>query len=341
MTAFLFFLQNPHCPFSVNANENIKLQPMKPQFLAALLPLPLLFPQESCAQTYPSTLTLTSTMGAPVEMVLVEAGSFYMGSQSSDPSAPNYNTYRPSYNEDEGPVHQVSLSAFYICKYEVTNEVWADVMGGDVDDDTRDYAHGGVSYYDALSFVDAAAYSYNNIPTNSSIALPTEEQWEYAARGGSRSDSYVFAGSNTANDVAVWGGTTTTPIKVGTKAPNAIGLYDMSGNAREWTQTDYYNYSDGSPISTYYTTKVQRGGDTGSRFANLVTVSNRAYSKVDYAAPEFGLRFVINLPEQSTAISEPKTATPPHPTLVIRGGKILVLQPDGKYVDMAGRQCRP
>lgn len=80
------------------------------------------------------------------------------------------------------------------------------------------------------------------------------------------------------------GGTTTTPTKVGTKAPNAIGLYDMSGNAREWTQTDYYNYSDGSIISTYYTTKVQRGGDTGSRSANLVTVSNRAYSKVDYAA---------------------------------------------------------
>ncbi len=115
----------------------------------------------------------------------------------------------------------------------------------------------------------------------------------------------------------------------------------MSGNAREWTQTDYYNYSDGTPISTYYTTKVQRGGDTGSRFANLVTVSNRAYSKVDYAAPEFGLRFVINLPEQSTSVTDAKTANPPHPTLVTRDGKILVLQPDGRCVDMAGRQCRP
>lgn len=302
--------------------------------------LPLL-PLCANAQTYPLTLTLTSTMGAPVEMILVEAGTFNMGSQSADPSAPNYNTYRPSYNEDEGPVHQVTMDAFYICKYEVTNEVWADVMGGDVDEDTRDYAHGGVSYYDALSFVQAAAYSYNNIPANSSIALPTEEQWEYAARGGSRSDSYVFAGSNTVDNVAVWGGSTTTPTKVGTKEPNAIGLYDMSGNAREWTQTDYYNYSDGSLISTYYTTKVQRGGDTGSRSANLVTVSNRAYSKVDYPAPEFGLRFVINLPKSTTAIADAKTATPPHPNLVIRDGKLLVMRPNGKCVDMVGRQFRP
>lgn len=302
--------------------------------------LPLL-PLCANAQTYPLTLTLTSTMGAPVEMILVEAGTFNMGSQSTDPTAPNYNTYRPSYNEDEGPVHQVTLDAFYICKYEVTNEVWADVMGGDVDEDTRDFAHGGVSYYDALSFVQAAAYSYNNIPANSSIALPTEEQWEYAARGGSRSDSYVFAGSNTVDNVAVWGGLTTTPTKVGTKEPNAIGLYDMSGNAREWTQTDYYNYSDGSLISTYYTTKVQRGGDTGSRSANLVTVSNRAYSKVDYAAPEFGLRFVITLPKSTTAITDAKTATPPHPNLVIRDGKLLVMRPNGKCVDMVGRQFRP
>ena len=304
-------------------------------FLVALTPLGVM------AQTYPSTLTLTSAFGAPVEMILVEAGSFYMGSQNTDATGINYNPNLPSYNEDEGPVHRVTMSAFYISKYEVTQEVWCDVMGGNVDPDSANYAKGFVSYYLAQNFVAYAPYTYGNIPTGGTIALPTEEQWEYAARGGNSSDMYVYAGSNSADNVAQWGGVTKVPTVVGQKQPNSLGIYDMSGNAREWTQSDYIYYEGNTYTQRElkYVAKVQRGGDIGSRSTNLVSVSNRSYSQLNLCSPEFGLRFVINLPQAETSLSVPEGEAV-RPMLVISGGGMLVLLPDGRMYDMMGRLVR-
>ncbi len=301
-------------------------------FLVAVVPLSLM------AQTYPSTLTLTSTFGAPVEMILVDAGSFYMGSQNTDASGINYNPNLPSYNEDEGPVHLVTMPAFYISKYEVTQEVWCDVMGGNVDPDSTNYAKGFVSYYKAQDFVAYAPYAYGNIPEGGTIALPTEEQWEYAARGGNNSDMYVYAGSNTVNDVAQWGGVTKVPTVVGQKQPNSLGIYDMSGNAREWTQSDYIYYQGNTHTQRElkYVVKVQRGGDIGSRTANLVSVSNRSFSQLNLCSPEFGLRFVINLPQAATSLSVPDSDAT-RPTLVISEGAMLVSLPDGRLYDLMGR----
>lgn len=190
------------------------------------------------------------------EMIAVEGGTFTMGATPEQ--------WNSSYGSDELPTHQVTLSDFYIGKYEVTQQLWEYVMsysGTCADGSTMSaYAsdvwlgsnpsssYGVGSYYPAYyvsweDIVNIFIPRLNKI-TGKTFRLPTEAEWEYAARGGNKSQGYKYSGSNTIGDVAWYYGNQTSKMhEVGTKSPNELGLYDMSGNVWEWCSDWYGNYS--------------------------------------------------------------------------------------------------
>ena len=165
-------------------------------------------------------------------MVYVEGGTFQMGSTISDYS-------------DEKPVHTVTVLSFYIGKTEVTQEQWQTVMGNnpsEFKDAKRPVER--VSWDDCQEFITKL-----NTLTGKRFRLLTEAEWEFAARGGNQSQGYIYSGSNTIDDVAWYGSNSgSTTHNVGKKAPNELGLYDMSGNVWEWCQDWHdYSYYDNSP----------------------------------------------------------------------------------------------
>ena len=154
-------------------------------------------------------------------MVYVAGGTFWMGANPGDSEASNY----------EKPRHQVTLSGFSIGKYEVTQEEWEFVMGSNPSD-----FKGKKRPVDNVSWNDCQAFIRKlNAMTGKRFRLPTEAEWEYAARGGNKSQGYLYSGSNSIDNVAWYKGNSgNTNHDVGGKQPNELGLYDMSGNVQEW-----------------------------------------------------------------------------------------------------------
>ena len=190
--------------------------------------------------------------GVSFNMIKVEGGTFQMGSYD-----------REAY-DDEKPVHSVTLSDYYIGETEVTQELWEAVMGSNpsrLKDSTKPVEN--VSWNDCQEFIKKL-----NGLTGKNFRLPTEAEWEYAARGGNKSKGYKYSGSNNIDDVAWYGDNSSRePHPVGTKSPNELGIYDMSGNVWEWC-SDWYGenyYSSSSqtnptgPTSGSY--RVLRGGN--------------------------------------------------------------------------------
>ena len=197
-------------------------------------------------------ITIPVKDGISIEMVKVEAGTFMMGATSE----------KEKPDDNEKPVHQVTLTYnYYIGKYEVTQALWQAVMGNNPSHfkgKNRPVEH--VTWNDCQNFI-----SKLNRITGRKFRLPTEAEWEYAARGGKKSRGYQYSGSNNLSDVAWYqdnSGNKTHPV--GKKRANELGIYDMAGNVVEWCYDWFDSYSS-SPqtnptIETSDASHVYRGG---------------------------------------------------------------------------------
>lgn len=243
------------------------------------------------------------------EMIAVEGGTFTMGA-TPEQGSDNYS--------DELPTHQVTLSDFYIGKYEVTQQLWEYVMsysGTCADGSTMSaYASdpwlgsnpsssfGLGNYYPAYyvgweDIVNIFIPRLNKI-TGKTFRLPTEAEWEYATRGGNKSQGYKYSGSNTIGDVA-WhsDNSSSSTHEVGTKSSNELGIYDMSGNVYEWCSDWYSSYTSSSqtdptgPITGSY--RVSRGGSWNFN-AQFCRVSFRDYTAPDNRGSNLGFRLVCS-----------------------------------------------
>ena len=188
--------------------------------------------------------------------------------------------------EDQVATVKGTLSDFYICPVEVTNKLWEDVMEWRPEGQTNNgdsYPVSNVNYYDIVKeggFIDKLnTMCASQLPSGKRFALPSEAQWEYAARGGQKSMGYTYSGSNTIGDVAWYRDNSDgTTHPVGLKQANELGLYDMTGNVWEWTR-DHFVYFDKLPLDqglNYVCNadnnyRVNRGGSYGTRQTGLET----------------------------------------------------------------------
>ena len=243
----------------------------------------------------PSANQSFTVNGVSFTMIAVEGGTFKMGAQSSDSGGDNYDSDADS---DESPVHSVTLSDYYIGETEVTQELWEAVMGRNPSR-FNGYPQKPVemvTWDDCLDFIT----KLNNL-TGKNFGVPTEAEWEYAARGGNKSKGYKYSGSNTIGNVAwYWdnsSSTTPTTYDVKTKQANELGIYDMSGNVDEWCWDWYGNYSSGSQTNPAGASsgsyRVFRGGGWVGD-AKGCRVSSRGYCYHDCLDSFIGLRLALS-----------------------------------------------
>lgn len=216
----------------------------------------------------------TFTVGnVSFNMIRVEGGTFMMGA-TSEQEGDEY--------DDEKPVHQVTLSPYYIGETEVTQDLWEYIMG-----DNPSIFKGEKRPVDNVSWDDCQAFIKKlNELTDKQFRLPTEAEWEYAARGGSLSRCYKFAGSNLIQDVAWYSDNSNAQTHdVGNKMPNELGLYDMSGNVFEWCQDWYGEYESGTIVNPSGASSgsylINRGGSWNNQAYNC-RVSDRLYDISSY-----------------------------------------------------------
>ena len=228
---------------------------------------------------------LTFTVnGVSFQMIRVKGGTFTMGAMEGDKQA----------HANEKPAHQVTLTYdYYIGQTEVTQALWQAVMGNNPSTMIGDNLPvNNVLWEDA----DAFAKRLSQL-TGCSFHLPTEAEWEFAARGGNKSQGYLYAGSNNVNEVAWYGsnsGNTTQPV--GTKQPNELGIYDMSGNVLEWCSDWLGPYSAEAQVNPI-------GPATGAYHvycggcwylpANVCRCTHRRQTTAGYGEAAVGLRVAL------------------------------------------------
>lgn len=228
------------------------------------------------------------------QMVSIDGSVFTMGATAEQGNEALSN---------EKVSHKVFINNFAMGKFEVTQDLWSAVMGSNPScfkGDNQPVEN--VSWSDTQNFITKI-----NILTGLQFALPTEAQWEYAARGGKYNDNNVnkFSGSNYINTVAwYYDSRDSQTHEVGSKEPNQLGLYDMSGNVSEWCNDwfcgEYYNCTvSDSPLNnpqgpSYGTTRSIRGG-SWSDYSRECRVSCRRSGDPDFRYCSYGFRLVISL----------------------------------------------
>ena len=223
--------------------------------------------------------------GISIEMVKVEAGTFMMGA-TPEMEKPN---------SDEKPLHQVTLiNDYYMGKYEVTQALWEAVMGSN-----PSYFKGDNLPVEKVSWNDCQEFiSKLNSLTGRKFRLPTEAEWEYAARGGKKSRGYQYSGNSNITDVAWYDGNSGSKTHpVGTKQANELGIYDMSGNVHEWCSDWYGSYSSSSQTNPTGADsgsfRVFRGGGWGI-YARGCRLSYRYIFTPDDRRSYLGLRLALS-----------------------------------------------
>jgi sulfatase modifying factor 1 len=224
--------------------------------------------------------------GLSFEMVYVEGGEFEMGGKDAE-----------AY-DDEKPVHSVHVPAFFLGPYPVTQELWEQIMGNNPSSfkgTTRPVEK--VSWHDAHAFLEKL-----NAETGKNYRLPTEAEWEYAARGGVRSMGFMYAGSDKLKEVGWYGensGGETHPV--GQLLGDELGLYDMSGNVWEWCEDDWHNDYQGAPTDgSAWIARPNRGparvlrGGGWDYYAGICRVSFRNWNEPDVRYDFIGFRLCLS-----------------------------------------------
>ena len=248
------------------------------------------------------------------EMVFVEGGTFIMGCTREQ---------MDNCRKDEQPAHRVTLNSFYIAKYEVTQEQWIKIMGknpSDMSENCSDCPVNTISWNDIVgtsgNFMELKGIKYYengfiynlNQQSCKNYRLPTEAEWEYAARGGNQSKGYMYSGGDYADELA-WNLRTADinfnispfpfhePHRVGTKKPNELGIYDMSGNVWEccsdW-KGEYSSETQANPTGPLSgRLRVKRGG--GYTDITSCRVSYRSIVSPKKRSEDLGLRLVLSI----------------------------------------------
>ena len=235
---------------------------------------------DKCGMNYNLTSSYVNSNLA-IQMLPVEGGTFQMGNGTSGLA-------------DAVPVHLVIISSFNISKYEITQAQWKSVMGANPSSNFTDCDNCPV---EAVSWDEIQLFLTKlNAITGKSYRLPTEAEWEYAARGGKLSKGYTYSGSNTIGDVAWYEANSSDKTHpVGQKIANELGIYDMSGNVWEWCQDWYGAYSASNqtnPTGLITGTKrVLRGGSCANLYySTQVALRNSATSNLRFG--DLGFRVV-------------------------------------------------
>ncbi len=264
---------------------------MKRVVVFALALLPLFFSCEEekeieTPQTEQQNKLSFEVNGVKFNMIRVEAGEFVMGAADNQ---------EHEADTDEFPTHRVRLSEFFMGETEVTQELWETVLGENPSDftDKENLPVENVSWLDCKRFI-----SRLKELTGKNFRLPTEAEWEYAARGGNKSKGYKYAGSNEVSEVAWYMGNSgdrTHPV--GEKLANELGLYDMSGNVCEWCSDWYGEYTaleqtdpQGVPMGEE---RVMRGYSYDVP-APAMRTSARDCEAPDWKYNNIGLRLVLS-----------------------------------------------
>lgn len=234
-------------------------------------------------QSQPSTVQQPSQASPKpaaknIEMVFVAGGTFKMGSDTQNVSS---------------PVHNVTVSSYYIGKYEVTQLQWTEIMGTNPSHFIgEDLPVENITWEEIQEFITKL-----NARTGKNYRLPTEAEWEFAARGGSSSNNYTYSGSNMLSSVAWYKDNSNGKSHpVGSKSPNELGIYDMSGNVQEWCQDWYGRYPDGSQINptgvASGSDKVLRGGSW--YFAEFCNITARNGNYPHARGIDYGFRLALD-----------------------------------------------
>lgn len=269
----------PICGSPVKGEENLRLKEIVEKAIAEVVPIvPSCYLDNSSGS---SELCFTVN-GVSFTMIRVDGGTFMMGATTEQGS----DAY-----DNEKPQHRVTLSNYYIGETQVTQALWKAVMG-----DNPSRWKGDKLPVESVSWDGCQEFLKRlNEQTRKTFRLLTEAEWEYAARGGRKSQGFKYAGSNDIKEVAWYDGNKTHPVKQ--LSPNELGLYDMSGNVWEWCQdwyeSNYYSKSIGTdptgPSSGSF--RVLRGGSWGD-----VTRRCRVAARFGYYNRDsyFGFRLALS-----------------------------------------------